>query len=68
MRQGQVVGRYATGDVTEAQVAHLISHGSLDDFVADGAEVPAGRRLIGSTSTPISPRTGNPDSTEWSTP
>ncbi|WP_235543576.1 ATP-binding cassette domain-containing protein [Phycicoccus sp. Soil803] len=68
MRHGQVVGRYATGDVTEAQVAHLISHGTLDDFVGDGAEVHAGRRLIGSTSTQAVPAAGGPDSTEWSVP
>lgn len=48
MRQGQVVGRFRTGEVSESQVAHLISHGSLDGFVA--TDTPDARRLIGSTS------------------
>lgn len=51
MRQGAVVGRFATADVTESQVAHLISHGTLpqDD---DSLAVPPGRRSIGSTARP----------------
>lgn len=48
MRQGQVVGRFRTGEVSESQVAHLISHGTLDDYV--DVEIPAERRKIGSTS------------------
>lgn len=47
MRQGEVVGRFANGEVTETQVAHLISHGTLSD-VTNG---PRDRRLIGSTTT-----------------
>lgn len=66
MRQGQVVGRYTTGEVTEAQVAHLISHGTLDDFVGDSADVPAGRRLIGSTSAPTRPSSVGTDSIDGS--
>ncbi len=51
MRQGQVVGRFRVGEVTEAQVAHLISHGTLDDYIDDGAGIPPEeRRKIGSTS------------------
>ena len=50
MRQGQVVGRFRVGDVTESQVAHLISHGTLDDYVDDGNGIPEERRKIGSTS------------------
>jgi simple sugar transport system ATP-binding protein len=50
MRQGQVVGRFRVGEVSEAQVAHLISHGTLDDYVDDGAGIPEDRRKIGSTS------------------
>jgi ABC-type sugar transport system ATPase subunit len=46
MRQGEVVGRYANGEVTETQVAHLISHGTLGDI----AHGPGDRRLIGSTT------------------
>ncbi len=50
MRQGEVVGRYRTGEVTETQVAHLISHGTLDDYVeAEGTE-SGQKRKIGSTS------------------
>lgn len=48
MRQGQVVGKFQTGEITETQVAHLISHGTLDDYV--DIEVPTERRKIGSTS------------------
>lgn len=50
MRQGQVVGRFRVGDVSEAQVAHLISHGTLDDYVDNGSGIPEERRKIGSTS------------------
>lgn len=51
MRQGEVVGRYAVGEVSETQVAHLISHGTLDGFVESPDAVPGERRKIGSTST-----------------
>ena len=48
MRQGSVVGRFATSEVTESEVAYLISHGTMpDDASAPG---PTGKRLIGSTS------------------
>lgn len=50
MRQGQVVGRFHTGDISEAEVAHLISHGTLDDYVDTGVGIPDERRKIGSTS------------------
>jgi simple sugar transport system ATP-binding protein len=50
MRQGQVVGRFHVGDVTEAEVAHLISHGTLEDYVHHGSGIPDERRKIGSTS------------------
>lgn len=50
MRQGQVVGRFRVGEVSEAQVAHLISHGTLDDYVDTGSGIPDDRRKIGSTS------------------
>ncbi|MFC0528993.1 ATP-binding cassette domain-containing protein [Phytohabitans kaempferiae] len=55
MRQGSVVGRFAAGDVTETQVAHLISHGALPE--QDGAQ-PDGskRRLFGSTIQPAGDR------------
>ncbi len=46
MRQGEVVGRFATSEVTETQVANLISHGTLGDTVHG----PRDRRLIGSTT------------------
>lgn len=49
MRQGEVVGRFRNGDVSETEVAHLISHGSLDSYVHLGGD----RRLIGSTTGPI---------------
>lgn len=51
MRQGEVVGRYRTGEVNETQVAHLISHGTLDDYVESADSIPEERRKIGSTST-----------------
>lgn len=53
MRQGEVVGRYRTGEVSETQVAHLISHGTLDDFVDGEAEIPDARRKIGSTTSTL---------------
>lgn len=53
MRQGQVVGRFKVGEVTEAQVAHLISHGTLDDYIDVGSRIPDDRRVIGSTSSMV---------------
>ena len=53
MRQGEVVGRYRTGEVSETQVAHLISHGTLDDFVDGEAEISDARRKIGSTTSTL---------------
>lgn len=47
MRQGEVVGQFRNGEVSETQVAHLISHGTLGDITHG----PRDRRLIGSTST-----------------
>lgn len=47
MRQGEVVGRYATSDVTETQIAHLIAHGTLPE--GDVLDVARERRSIGST-------------------
>ena len=56
MRQGEVVGRFATADVTETQVAHLISHGVLpDERQDDTAHEPNSRRLIGSTNSTTAP-------------
>jgi simple sugar transport system ATP-binding protein len=46
MRQGEVVGRFVNGEVSETQVAHLISHGNLGDITHG----PGDRRLIGSTT------------------
>jgi ABC-type sugar transport system ATPase subunit len=46
MRQGEVVGQFANGEVTETQVAHLIALGTMGD-VTHG---PRDRRLIGSTT------------------
>jgi simple sugar transport system ATP-binding protein len=51
MRQGEVVGRFRTGEISETEVAHLISHGSLDDHFALAIAIPEERRKIGSTST-----------------
>lgn len=48
MRQGEVVGRFRTADVTETQIAHLISQGVLPDATQDDL---GGRRKIGSTNT-----------------
>ncbi|TAM66933.1 MAG: sugar ABC transporter ATP-binding protein [Microbacteriaceae bacterium] len=47
MRQGEVVGRFNTADVTERQIAHLISHGAMPE--ADPSTEARERRLIGST-------------------
>lgn len=46
MRQGEVVGRFRTDEITETEVAHLIAHGSLKEheFVTNE------RRKIGSTA------------------
>lgn len=52
MRQGEVVGRFRMDEVTESEVAHLISQGTLDGYETAPTEVPSDRRLIGSTSTP----------------
>lgn len=51
MRQGEVVGRFANGEVTEHQVAELISHGTISTL-DDAQDAP---RKIGSTS--IRPQT-----------
>ena len=53
MRHGEVVGRFAVGDVTETDVAHLISTGVM----AAGGSTSNERRLIGSTTS-----AGNPTS------
>ena len=45
MRMGEVVGKFVNGEVSETQVAHLISHGTM----ADIAHGPRDRRAIGST-------------------
>jgi ABC-type sugar transport system ATPase subunit len=50
MRQGEVVGRYRTNEITETQVAHLISHGTLDDYVESVGTESGQKRKIGSTS------------------
>ena len=50
MRQGEVVARLRMSEVTETEVAHLISHGSLDDFVPSDDPSQETRRQIGSTS------------------
>jgi simple sugar transport system ATP-binding protein len=47
MRMGEVVGQFVNGEVTETQVAHLISHGTTGDLTHG----PKDRRLIGSTTT-----------------
>ena len=46
MRHGEVVGRYGVGEVTETDVAHLISTGTLGDSGATSNQ----KRLIGSTT------------------
>lgn len=50
MRQGEVVGRFRVGEVTESQVAHLISHGTLDGHEEPTADATESRRKIGSTT------------------
>lgn len=50
MRQGEVVARSRTGELSETQVAHLISHGTLDGFAGSGKVTPEARRKIGSTA------------------
>lgn len=45
MRMGEVVGQFVNGEVTETQVAHLISHGTMGDITHGSRD----RRLIGST-------------------
>lgn len=49
MRHGEVVGRFAVGDVNETDVAHLISTGVMGGSGATSNE----RRLIGSTSSGV---------------
>jgi simple sugar transport system ATP-binding protein len=49
MRHGEVVGRFAVGDVNETDVAHLISTGVMGGSGATSNE----RRLIGSTSSSV---------------
>lgn len=48
MRMGEVVGSFRNGEVTETQVAHLISSGVLTEATSGAQE----RRLIGSTTNP----------------
>jgi simple sugar transport system ATP-binding protein len=48
MRQGEVVGRFATTDVTETQIAHLISTGEMPTEHQNDTDAHS-RRLIGST-------------------
>lgn len=50
MRQGEVVGRFKTGEISETEVAHLISHGTLEGSATDDSAIPAERRKIGSTN------------------
>ncbi len=50
MRQGEVVGRFKTGEISETQVAHLISHGTLEGASTDEEAIPEERRKIGSTN------------------
>ncbi len=57
MRQGEVVGEFANGEVTETQVAHLISTGTLGEDTGGGAS----RREIGSTSTSVQSPTEGQD-------
>ncbi|MBS1843124.1 MAG: sugar ABC transporter ATP-binding protein [Actinobacteria bacterium] len=47
MRQGEVVGRFEVNEVSEHQVANLISHGTMGDAVL--GHHPGERRSIGST-------------------
>jgi ABC-type sugar transport system ATPase subunit len=46
MRMGEVVGTFLNGEVTETQVAHLISHGTIGDVQHGSRD----RRRIGSTT------------------
>ena len=55
MRQGEVVGRFRMDEASETEIAHLISHGTLDDFV--DTEIPVERRRIGSTSADVNAST-----------
>ncbi|WP_084497656.1 ATP-binding cassette domain-containing protein [Nocardia amamiensis] len=50
MRQGQVVGRFRNGETTESEVAHLISHGTLEGVISAATSARAERRQIGSTA------------------
>lgn len=50
MRQGEVVGRFRMDEISETEIAHLISQGTLDDYVEPAEAVPEARRKIGSTS------------------
>lgn len=50
MRQGEVVGRFRVGEVSESQVAHLISHGTLDGHEEATGDTAQSRRKIGSTT------------------
>lgn len=50
MRQGEVVGRFRMDEITESEIAHLISQGTLDDFDEAAGAIPEERRKIGSTS------------------
>ncbi|WP_053385649.1 ATP-binding cassette domain-containing protein [Leucobacter japonicus] len=50
MRQGEVVGRFRMDEVSESEVAHLISQGTLDGYEVPEVDIPAERRRIGSTS------------------
>jgi simple sugar transport system ATP-binding protein len=47
MRQGEIVGRFRVGEVTETEVAHLISHGVMPE--RGEPRRASERRLIGST-------------------
>ncbi|MFM6974461.1 MAG: ATP-binding cassette domain-containing protein [Agromyces sp.] len=53
MRQGEVVGRFKVGEITETQVAHLISQGTLEGAPHGTAAIPEERRKIGSTTSSI---------------
>lgn len=50
MRHGEVVGRMRTGEVSETEVAHLISHGTLDEYYHPTGTPRDARRKIGSTA------------------
>lgn len=53
MRQGEVVGRFRTGEISETEVAQLISQGAVTGDADSVREVPADRRKIGSTTSAI---------------